>query len=98
MGKKRDRVLRFAVTGALLIGAPACGGAETHSNEPAPEHTNEPANPDYDETASEYDDDDNEVDEAVDDDDDNAIDEAEDADDSMDEAEEQPHTNEVAPE
>jgi hypothetical protein len=45
MGKNKDRVLRFAVTGALLVGAPAmaCGGGETHSNEPAPEHTNEPA-------------------------------------------------------
>lgn len=41
------RILRFAVSGALLVapaaGLAACGGAETHSNEPAPVDTNEPA-------------------------------------------------------
>jgi hypothetical protein len=45
MPQKKSRILRFAVTGALLVGAPAlaCGGPESpHTNEPAPPHTNEP--------------------------------------------------------
>jgi hypothetical protein len=49
MPTKKSRVLRFAVSAALIGAGPlaACGGSEPHVNEPAedpePIHVNEPA-------------------------------------------------------